>query len=125
MGSVRLHLMGALIVLSAGCDEGPAVHANAQTIAFSTAPITGVDQTTVVVSATASSGLPVRHTSLTRTVCSVDGNTGLQMGLTSGTCTIASLEGSLPSQAAKNLHVGRLVQPDAHRIQRNHHLGIG
>ncbi len=90
MAPVRRHLICAIFALAAGCDEGPAVHANAQTIAFSTAPIPGFDQTTVVVSATASSGLPVRYTSLTRTVCSVDGNTGLVTGLTSGTCTIAA-----------------------------------
>jgi hypothetical protein len=66
------------------------VEANPQTLEF--LPITqpAVDQTSVVVSATASSGLPVRFGSLTPTVCSVDSGTGLVIGLTSGTCTVAA-----------------------------------
>ena len=76
---------------AAGCDkEGPAVEANPQTIVFLPIAQPAVDQTSVVVSATASSGLPVRYGSLTPTVCSVNGSTGLVTGLASGTCTVAA-----------------------------------
>ncbi len=91
MASVRLGLLVGVVVVSAlGCDEGPAVETHAQTIGFSAAPPPAVDQTSLLVSATANSGLPVRYSSLTPAVCSVDSDTGLVTGLTSGTCTIAA-----------------------------------
>ena len=81
----------ATAACAVACDgEGPAVEANPQSIAFLTVTQPAVDQTSVGVSATASSGLPVRFGSLTPAVCSVDSGTGLVTGLTSGTCTVAA-----------------------------------
>jgi len=81
----------AAVACAAGCDgEGPAVEANPQTIDFLPIAQPAVDQTSVVVSATASSGLPVRYGSLTPTVCSVNSGTGLVTGLKSGTCTVTA-----------------------------------
>jgi hypothetical protein len=105
---VRLDLLVGVVVVSAlGCDEGAAVEAHAQTIGFSATPSPAVDQTSLFVSATASSGLPVRYRSLTPAVCSVDSDTGLVTGLTSGTCTIAAQQPGdshyAPAQATQSL----------------------
>jgi hypothetical protein len=81
----------ALLTAVGGCDEdGPAVEANPQVVSFPGVDAPAADQTTVVLSARASSGLPVRYSSLTPTLCSVDARTGVVTGLASGTCTIAA-----------------------------------
>jgi len=52
-----------------GCDEGPRIDALPQTITFAPAPSPGVNQSSVTVSATASSGLPVRYGSMSPSFC--------------------------------------------------------
>lgn len=83
-------LRATLIVSLAGCDNGPAVEARPQTITFSTLATPAVDQTSLVVSATSTSGLPVRYSSLTPSLCSVNPDSGLVTALSSGTCTVAA-----------------------------------
>jgi hypothetical protein len=87
-----------------GGGGGPSVEANPQTISFAAAPTPAVDQTTVSVSATASSGLSVAYRSMTPAVCLVDGSTGAVTGLASGTCTVAANQ-SGNSQYAPALQV--------------------
>ena len=83
--------MAVLATLSlASCDDGPAVEAGPQTIAFPSVEPPAVDQTSAVVAAVASSGLAVRYSSLTPTRCSVDGITGIVTGLRPGICTVAA-----------------------------------
>ena len=73
-----------------GCgSDGPAVEANPQTISFAAPAAPAVDQATVSVAATASTGLPVMFSSLTPAVCSVTAG-GLVTGVATGTCTIAA-----------------------------------
>jgi len=85
-------LWGALlaaIVLAACEGEKAAVLAEPQTTAFEPVAAPAAGQSTIVVSATASSGLAVRFRSLTPSVCTVDAG-GLVTGLSSGICTIAA-----------------------------------
>ena len=79
----------ALLAVACG-DDGPAVEANPQSIAFAALSPPSADQAQVVVLATASSGLPVRYGSLTPDVCTVESATGLVTGLSSGTCTVSA-----------------------------------
>ena len=89
--SARLGLlMVAAVGSGGGCDDGAAVLANPQTITFPAVLPPAADQNSLLVSATATSGLPVGYRSLTPTVCAVDADTGLVTALTSGTCTIAA-----------------------------------
>lgn len=90
----RLFINTAMLVIAAlaieGCgNDGPAVLATPQSISYQAPTAPAVDQSTVTVSASASSGLPVKYSSLTPTVCTVDGN-GAVTGIASGICTIAA-----------------------------------
>jgi hypothetical protein len=87
----RLALAALASAALSGCEgEGPAIEARPQTIAFAAAPVPAVNQATVTVSATASSGLPVRYGSATAAVCSVGASTGVVTAAASGTCTITA-----------------------------------
>ena len=77
-----------IVALVAAC-EGPAVWARPQSIDLPAVDPPLPEQSTIPISATASSGLPVRFASLTPRVCGVD-PAGLVTGLASGTCTIAA-----------------------------------
>lgn len=92
-------LVAAAVLSTGGCDDGPAVHARPQTITFSAVAAPAVDQASLVVSATATSGLSVRYSSLTPTVCSVTSDSGLVTGLTAGTCTVAANQSGNASYA--------------------------
>jgi hypothetical protein len=89
MVSLALTVVSTLTMGGCGGDSSK-VKADPQTISFAVPPTPAVDQATVTVSATASSGLPVRYTSVTPSFCSVEGSTGVVTGLASGTCTIAA-----------------------------------
>jgi hypothetical protein len=81
------------VVALSGCSgggEGSAVEANPQAISLAAPSAPVVDQTTVSLSATSSSGLSVVYTSLTDDVCEVNGDTGMVTGFASGACTIAA-----------------------------------
>jgi len=80
-------LMGAALE---GCDQGPRIEARPQTITFAPAPSPALNQASVTVTASASSGLPVRYTSATSTICSVDPGSGAVTAVVSGTCTVAA-----------------------------------
>ncbi len=80
----------ALVLLLGCAGEGPAIQAEFQQITFDPLPTIAADQTSVVVSAHASSGLAVIYSSRTRDICSVDSNSGLVAGKTSGTCVIVA-----------------------------------
>jgi len=85
-------LWGALlaaIVLVACEGEKAAVLAEPQTTAFAPVATPAAGQSTIVLAATANSGLPVHFRSLTPSVCTVDAG-GLVTGLSSGICTIAA-----------------------------------
>ena len=85
-------LWGALlaaIVLVACEGEKAAVLAEPQTTAFAPVATPSAGQSTIVLAATANSGLPVHFRSLTPSVCTVDAG-GLVTGLSSGICTIAA-----------------------------------
>jgi hypothetical protein len=79
-----------LATVCASCDDGPAVQANPQTIVFAPLEPPASGQTSVVVSAVASSGLPVRYGSLTPTSCAVNGETGLVTALSSDACAVSA-----------------------------------
>jgi hypothetical protein len=83
-----------------GCDEGPRIEARPQTITFAPAPKPAVNQSTATVSATASSGLPVRYSSRTAILCAVDETTGLVTATASGTCTVAASQSGNDQYAA-------------------------
>ena len=66
------------------------MEANPQTIVFAPLDPPTIDQTSVIVSATASSGLPVRYGSLSPTACSVDSGMGFVAAFFSGVCTVSA-----------------------------------
>ena len=73
-----------------GCSgDGPAVEANPQSIAFSSAPSLTLGGSASVV-ATASSGLAVSYSSMAPAVCTVNSGTGVVTGIAAGTCIIAA-----------------------------------
>jgi len=87
----RSLVLAALAVAAlGGCDQGPRIEARPQTITFAPAPSPTVNQSSVTVSATASSGLPVRYGSTTPSLCSVDAGSGVVTATATGTCTIAA-----------------------------------
>lgn len=91
MRSSNLKKLVLLVSVSlAACDDGAAVEANPQTIAFLSVQSPAVDQVSVAVAAVASSGLPVRYSSTTPAQCSVHSTSGLVTGLRSGPCTVAA-----------------------------------
>jgi hypothetical protein len=75
-----------------GCygSDSPSVAANPQSISFGAAPVPKLDDTTAIVTATASSGLAVSYRSTTPKVCSVISSSGIITAMASGTCTIAA-----------------------------------
>ena len=83
-------LAAVAVAMLTGCDEGPAILARPQTITFAPASPPSVNETSVTVSALASSGLPVRYSSTTPPVCLVDSESGVVTAMASGTCTIAA-----------------------------------
>ena len=86
-------MLTALAALSLGGCYGsgsPSVAANPQSISFAASPVPNIDEHTVTVSATASSGLAVSYSSTTPNVCIVDSSRGVVTGKASGTCTIAA-----------------------------------
>jgi len=90
-------LAGSLITVAAlaggalvACDGGPRIEARPQTITFAPAPAPAVNQSSVTVSATASSGLPVRYSSRISSICSVDASSGVVTATGSGNCTVAA-----------------------------------
>ncbi|MBK9516901.1 MAG: hypothetical protein IPO09_05990 [Anaeromyxobacter sp.] len=87
------HLALAALALGAlgGCVEGPRIEARPQVITFAPAPTPAVNQSSAVVSATASSGLPVLYASRTPSTCSVDAG-GVVAAAAAGTCTIAATQ---------------------------------
>jgi hypothetical protein len=87
----QISMLIPLVVCSlAGCDEGPAVESNPQIVVFLTVAPPLVGETSLVVTATASSGLPVQFSSLSPTLCQVDRQTGLVTGLRPGTCRVGA-----------------------------------
>jgi hypothetical protein len=87
--SVRRLALAALVLAASACEgERPRIEARPQTIAFSPAPEPGLNQATVTVSATATSGLPVRYGSATPDLCTVGEGSGIVTASASGTCTI-------------------------------------
>jgi hypothetical protein len=83
-----------LVALCGSCDtDGPAVESNPQTIVFAPLDVPAAGQTSVVVSAVASSGLPVRYGSLSPTLCSANSETGLVAALSSGVCAVSADQG--------------------------------
>jgi len=89
--ALRAALTAAAAVTAWACaGEGPAVEARSQTITFAPAPSPIVNQTSVTVSAIASSGLPVAYSSTTPSVCSVDRRAGVVTAKISGICNIAA-----------------------------------
>jgi hypothetical protein len=79
------------LVLLLGCgSQGPALQAKFQEVTFDPPPTIAANQTSVVVSAHASSGLAVIYSSRTREICSVDSQLGVVTGKTSGTCVIVA-----------------------------------
>lgn len=72
-----------------GCDRRPRIEGRPQRITFASPPVPAIDQASVTVSATASSGLPVRYSTISPG-CSVDAGSGLVTATASGICTIAA-----------------------------------
>ncbi len=79
-----------LAVALSGCSEGARIQALPQVITFAPAPRPAVGQSTVTVSATASSGLPVRYASRTPASCAVDATSGQVTASATGRCTVAA-----------------------------------
>jgi hypothetical protein len=72
-----------------GClDDGPAIEARSQQITFDPILTPDFDQSSLAVSAHASSGLPVAYSSLTPSRCSVGYQSGVVTGEVTGVCTI-------------------------------------
>jgi len=89
--SICVALIAAAMMTLGGCQGGgPAIEALPQTISFSAPPEPPLNQGSVNVSATASSGLPVKYSSMTPSTCAVDSSTGVVTGLASGTCTVSA-----------------------------------
>jgi len=92
---LKKRLLGAILTallwlpLSGCSGDGPAVEANPQSIAFSSAPSLTLGGSASVV-ATASSGLAVSFSSMAPTVCAVNSSTGVVTSLAAGTCIIAA-----------------------------------
>ena len=70
----------------------PVVFSPAQNIVFAAAPTLSLGGT-VVVSASATSGLAVTYSSLTPTICSMVSDSGVVTGLAAGNCVIAANQG--------------------------------
>ncbi len=90
----RPRLLPALAALAAAglgaCDQGPRIQALPQSITFGPAPTPDVGQASVLVSASASSGLPVRYGTRTPSICAVDATSGVVTASASGTCTVTA-----------------------------------
>jgi hypothetical protein len=77
--------VAALLVAACG-SEGPRIQARPQSVAFTSVPSPAAGELSVVVAASASSGLPVAFRSLTPARCSVGRSTGVVVASSAGVC---------------------------------------